>query len=84
MITETQQGRSKRFELYEIIEAISSETKPAKKVELIRHYLTTYTSFADYVRCVFDEKYSFFSPIVDPHLPQRLKRMYPRVGTSRT
>ena len=62
MITETQQGRSKRFELYEIIESISSETKPAKKVELIRYYLTTYTSFADYVRCVFDEKIQFLLP----------------------
>tara|TARA_R110002153_G_scaffold167034_1_gene319691 strand:+ start:82 stop:531 length:450 start_codon:yes stop_codon:yes gene_type:complete len=77
MITEHQQGRSKRFELYEILEAISSETKPAKKVELIRHYLNTYTSFADYVRCVFDEKVQFllpdsrppFTPAVEENVP---------------
>jgi len=62
MITEAQTGQSRRLELYEILNAISSETKVAAKVQLIRHYLNTYSSFQDYVRCVFDERVQFLLP----------------------
>jgi len=77
MISEEQQGRSTRVELYEIIDAISEEKKPKAKVELIRHYLNTYTSFADYVRCVFDDRVQFLLPDSRPPFTPALEGAVP-------
>ena len=61
MITETQQGRSKRVELFELLESIDNAT-PESRVELVKKYTKMYTSFSDYVRCVFDKKITFLLP----------------------
>tara|TARA_B110000858_G_scaffold80415_1_gene93182 strand:+ start:2434 stop:2883 length:450 start_codon:yes stop_codon:yes gene_type:complete len=62
MITEKQTGARTRLELHEILDSISSESKRGEKIKLVQNYINTYSSFEDYIRCVFDEKISFLLP----------------------
>ncbi len=61
MITEIQTGEQTRLELYEILDSISKED-PKSRVGLIRNYIERYSSFSDYVRCVFDKNIMFLLP----------------------
>ena len=61
MITETQQGRSNRVELFELLESID-QAAPESRVDLVKKYIKKYTAFSDYVRCVFDKNITFLLP----------------------
>ena len=62
MITEQQPGNNQRVELFEIIEQIEKTKTEKEVVELLQKYGNTYTSFTDYLRCLFDEKIEFLLP----------------------
>ena len=66
MITEQQQGRSKRLELYELLENIEKTKSRKDKIDLVSQYVSTYNSFADYLRCVFDSRVNFHFPASRP------------------
>ena len=61
MLTELQQGRKSRLELYEIVELIEKSDE-SKRVELIREYSKMYSSFSDYLRCLFDNRIQLLLP----------------------
>ena len=61
MITELQQGKKSRLELYEIVELIEKSDE-SKRVELIREYSKMYSSFSDYLRCLFDDRIQLLLP----------------------
>ena len=62
MITEQQQGEY-RPELYEIIEEIE---KTKDIISTLKQYGNKYSSFTDYLRCVFDKKIQFLLPDGNP------------------
>jgi len=62
MITETQQGRKTKLELYEMLEEISKAQSYEQRVELVRSFSEKYISFKDYIRCVFDSRIQFLLP----------------------
>ena len=59
MITEQQPGINTRVELFEMLELIDKADDP---VPLVRDFGSKYSSFTDYLRCVFDEKIQFNLP----------------------
>ena len=59
MITEQQPGIPTRVELYEMLDLIEKSDEPA---ELVSKFGKQYTSFKDYLRCVFDERIQFLLP----------------------
>ena len=61
MITERQQGKTTRPELFEMLEKISSTTSRKDKIELVKQY-SKYACFTDYLRCVFDTRVVFALP----------------------
>ena len=58
MITESQPGKS-RVELYEILDLID---KSDNVKETVQQFGKQYSSFTDYLRCVFDERIEFLLP----------------------
>ena len=58
MITEQQPGIQK-VELFEMLELIDKADDP---VPLVKDFASKYSSFTDYLRCVFDEKIQFNLP----------------------
>ena len=58
MITESQPGTT-RVELYEILDLID---KSDDVKETVQKYGKQYSSFTDYLRCVFDERIEFLLP----------------------
>jgi hypothetical protein len=62
MITETQQGKKSRPELYEMLENIAKAKSRKDKIDLVKSYVGTYQAFADYLRCVFDPRINFLLP----------------------
>lgn len=65
MITTTQQGRKMRPELFEMLDAISLETKRKEKIALVQQF-AQHSAFTDYLRCVFDERVQFLLPEGEP------------------
>ena len=61
MITETQQGKTTRPELFEMLEKISDTKSRKEKVELVKTF-ARYACFTDYLRCVFDARIVFALP----------------------
>ena len=61
MITEQQPGTNIRIELFEIVDQIE-KAEEADRVELMQKFGSQYTSFKDYLRCVFDERIQFLLP----------------------
>ena len=61
MITEWQQGAKGRPELFEMLDAISIDTKRAEKLALVQKF-AQYSAFTDYLRCVFDDRVQFLLP----------------------
>lgn len=59
MITEDQPGVSTKAELYEILDQIDKSDEPA---EVVRKFGKQYSSFQDYLRCVFDDRIQFTLP----------------------
>lgn len=59
MITEQQPGFNTRVELYEMLDQIDKSKNPS---ETILEFGKKYSSFTDYLRCVFDERIQFFLP----------------------
>ncbi len=59
MITEEQPGFSKRVELYEMLDLIEKSDNPTK---LVQEFGRQYSSFTDYLRCVFDDSIEFLLP----------------------
>ena len=62
MITEQQQGKKSRPELYEMLENIAKTSSRKEKIDLVKSYVDTYQAFADYLRCVFDPRINFLLP----------------------
>src|SRR6056300_1002435 len=62
MITEEQQGKKSRPELYEMLQNIANAKSRKEKIDLVKSYVDTYQSFADYLRCVFDPRINFLLP----------------------
>lgn len=62
MITEQQQGRKSRPELYEMLDNIARAKSRKDKIDLVKSYVGTYQAFADYLRCVFDPRINFLLP----------------------
>jgi len=62
MITEEQQGKKSRPELYEMLQNIANAKSRKEKIDLVKSYVGTYQSFADYLRCVFDPRINFLLP----------------------
>jgi len=60
MITEQQPGNI-RIELFEIIDRIE-KADASERVSLMQSFGKQYTSFTDYLRCVFDERIQFLLP----------------------
>ena len=58
MITETQQGIQK-LELFEMLDLIDKADDP---VPLVKDFASKFSSFTDYLRCVFDESIQFNLP----------------------
>ena len=58
MITESQPGKA-RVELYEILDLID---KSDNVKETVQQFGKQYSSFTDYLRCVFDERIEFLLP----------------------
>ena len=61
MITERQQGKTTRPELFEMLDKISLTTSRKDKIELVKTY-SRYACFVDYLRCVFDARIIFALP----------------------
>ena len=61
MITEQQTGTSTHLELFEIIDAIEKADE-GDRVTVMRQFGSRYTSFKDYLRCVFDDRIQFLLP----------------------
>ena len=59
MITEDQPGISTRVELYEMLHQIEQSDEPETLVE---KFGKQYSSFTDYLRCVFDDRIEFMLP----------------------
>jgi hypothetical protein len=59
MITESQPGISTRVELYEMLHQIEQSDEPETLVE---KFGKQYSSFTDYLRCVFDDRIEFMLP----------------------
>ena len=59
MITEQQQGNTVRPELFEMLDLIDKSDEPK---ELVSKFGRQYTSFKDYLRCVFDKRIEFLLP----------------------
>ena len=59
MITENQPGISKRVELYEMLDLID---KADDVKETVQKFGKQYSSFTDYLRCVFDDRIEFLLP----------------------
>lgn len=59
MITENQPGISTRVELYEMLDLIEKSDEPET---LVAKFGKQYSSFTDYLRCVFDERIQFLLP----------------------
>ena len=59
MITEQQPGIQTRVELYEMLDLIDKSDEPA---ELVSKFGKQYSSFTDYLRCVFDTRVEFLLP----------------------
>jgi len=59
MITENQPGVSTRVELYEMLHQIEQSDEPETLVE---KFGKQYSSFTDYLRCVFDDRVEFMLP----------------------
>ena len=59
MITEEQPGISTRVELYEMLHQIEQSDEPETLVE---KFGKQYSSFTDYLRCVFDDRIEFMLP----------------------
>ena len=59
MITEDQPGISTRVELYEILDLIEKSDEPET---LVAKFGKQYSSFTDYLRCVFDDRIEFMLP----------------------
>jgi hypothetical protein len=76
MITTQQSGKVKRIELHEILANISA-AKPTERVDLIRRYAEQYSSFSDYVRCVFDKKIEFLLPDSRPPFTPAKEESFP-------
>jgi hypothetical protein len=62
MITEMQQGKKTRLELYEMLETIDKAEAHEEKVSLIKKYCQQHTAVMDYLRCVFDPRIQFLLP----------------------
>ncbi len=61
MITENQPGKTKRIELFEILESIQGAKNKAERVKMIKHYSKS-SAFCDYLRCTFDDRIQFLLP----------------------
>ena len=59
MITENQPGIPSRVELYEILDLIEKSDEPET---LVAKFGKQYSSFTDYLRCVFDDRIEFMLP----------------------
>ena len=59
MITENQPGISTRVELYEMLDLIEKSDEPET---LVAKFGKQYSSFTDYLRCVFDDRIEFLLP----------------------
>ena len=59
MITENQPGTTTRVELYEMLDLID---KSDDVKETVRKFGNQYSSFNDYLRCVFDDRVEFLLP----------------------
>lgn len=77
MITETQTGKSKRVELFQMLEQISKETSRKEKIALVRSFASQYQCFADYLRCVFDPRVQFLLPEGRPPFDANEEDAYP-------
>lgn len=58
MITENQPGTT-RVELYEMLDLIDKSDDPS---EMVLKFGKQYSSFTDYLRCLFDERIEFLLP----------------------
>lgn len=65
MITE-QQGTNRTLQLYEILNLISSKKNKKERVEAVQSFGARYSSFTDYLRCVFDDRVQFLLPEGSP------------------
>ena len=61
MITENQPGKTKRIELFEILESIQEAKNKKERVKMIKHYSKS-SAFCDYLRCTFDDRIQFLLP----------------------
>ena len=61
MITEQQPGTNVRLELFEILDLIE-KAEETDRVSVMQNFGQKYTSFTDYLRCVFDERIQFLLP----------------------
>jgi hypothetical protein len=59
MITEDQPGTTTRVELYEMLDLID---KSDDVKETVRKFGSQYSSFSDYLRCLFDDRIEFLLP----------------------
>ena len=59
MITEDQPGIPTRVELYEMLDLIEKSDEPET---LVAKFGKQYSSFTDYLRCVFDDRIEFMLP----------------------
>jgi hypothetical protein len=75
MITELQQGKKTRLELYEILESI--EKCADNKLDLIREFANKHASFSDYLRCTFDDRITFLLPDGRPPFDPAEEQAYP-------
>ena len=62
MITENQNGKPNRMELFEVLESIQEAKNKAERIKMIRHYSKQSSSFNDYLRCAFDDRIQFLLP----------------------
>ena len=71
MITTEQPGTNTHIELFEIIDLIEKADEK-DRVTVMRQFGTQYTSFKDYLRCVFDDRIQFLLPEgKPPYMPAK-------------
>jgi hypothetical protein len=61
MITENQPGKTKRIELFEILESIQEAKNKKERIAMLKHYAKS-SAFCDYLRCTFDDRIQFLLP----------------------
>lgn len=77
MISEIQPGNTARPELYEMLQNIENSKTPEDKDILAKQYLSKYSSFRDYLRCVFDQRIQFLLPEGRPPFDPAKEDKYP-------